>query len=297
MSNSQPFSTSSLGSGDWSPNPDADTLSLPEQIAKRIGSAIITGEIAEGSRLHEMKLSVQFQVSRAPIREALRVLERDGLITLHPRRGALVTVLSASDLNNIFDPRIVLNGLLARRVAEQADAGFAARFMAGVRDIEQLAAEAGTNDYARGVLRLHRLLGTGCDNPYLNRLVFVLTHQTARYARLGLSTAARRQQSVRNWKKVARAIAARDGNAAQQAAEQMARDSRDMAMKLLVQAARAGIAKSVTLAVQGTPPVQRDRKAVAQATATHSPEDVGRTTTGPRAATTHRRRMVNSMRS
>lgn len=239
MATPEIFSTAPLASDDWSPNPEAHTLSLPEQIAKRIGSAIITGEIEEGCRLHEVELSERFQVSRAPIREALRILERDGLINLHARRGAQVTELSASELNNIFDPRIVLNGLLARRVAEKADAVFAARFLSEVQLMEQFVSQGNTDDYARSVLRLHRLLGTGCDNPYLNRLVFVLTHQTARYTRLGLSTVARRQQSVSNWKKVAKAISAGNGDGAQAAAEQLARDSRDMAMKLLAQ--KAGI--------------------------------------------------------
>jgi len=251
MGKAEPFLPSSLVSDDWSPNPDAHTLSLPEQIAKKIGSAIITGEIAEGVRLHEVELSAQFKVSRAPIREALRILERDGLIDLNARRGAQVTELNASELNNIFDPRIVLNGLLARRVAERADREFAGRFMAGVKYIEQLALEQSANGYALGVLRLHRLLATGCDNPYLTRLVFVLTHQTARYTRLGLSTPARRQQSVRNWKSIAKAITAQNGDAAQQAAEQLARDSRDMAMKLLAQAARPTAADKLGKQLRG----------------------------------------------
>jgi DNA-binding GntR family transcriptional regulator len=220
---------------DWSPNPDADTLSLAEQIAKKIGKAIIASEFAPGCRLQEVELATRFQVSRAPIREALRILERDGLVDLHARRGAQVTELTASELSNIFDPRIVLNGLLARRVAERADPVFAKRFLEGVQWLDRTAKEGDTDAYAAGVLRVHRLLATGCDNPYLTRLVFVLTHQTARYTRLGLSTPQRRRQSVSNWKGVARAISNHDGSAAQEAAEQLARDSRDMAMKLLLE--------------------------------------------------------------
>jgi DNA-binding GntR family transcriptional regulator len=221
---------------DWSPNPDAHTLSLPEQIAKRIGSAIIAGEIEAGARLHEVELAARFEVSRAPVREALRILERDGLVDLLARRGASVTQLTASELDHIFDPRIVLNGLLARRVAERADADFALRFTEEVKDLARLANAGDTNGYVAGVYRVHRLLGTGCDNPFLKRLVFVLTHQTARYTRLGLSTPERQKQSVRNWKRVARAVAAHDGAAAAAAAEQLARDSRDMAMRLLIEA-------------------------------------------------------------
>lgn len=242
MGTSALFSTSSRAADGWSPNPEADTLSLPEQIAKKIGTAIIAGEVAAGCRLHEVEIATRFQVSRAPVREALRILERDGLVTLYARRGAQVTELTANELNNIFDPRIALNGLLARRVAEQADDAFAERFRAAVRALERLAGDM--NSYVDGVYQVHRLLAAGCDNPFLNRLVFVLTNQTARYSRLGLSTAARRDQSVRNWKQIAKAITARDGQAAQLAAEQLARDSRDMAMKLLTSEKKAGAAKS-----------------------------------------------------
>lgn len=224
-------------SNDWSPNPNASTFTLPEQIAKQLGTEIIAGQIAGGTRLQEVELATRFQVSRGPVREALRMLERDGLIALNARRGAQVTELTPSELNNIFDPRIVLNGLLARRVAEQVTPEFAARFNAGVREIERIARDGDTDAYVQGVFRVHRLLGEGCGNPYLTRLVFLLSHQTVRYTRLGLSTAERRQQSVRNWKRVAKAIATGDADEAQRAAEQLARDSRDMAMKLLMQQA------------------------------------------------------------
>jgi DNA-binding GntR family transcriptional regulator len=218
---------------DWSPNPTAATFTLPEQIAKEIGTAIIAGEIPGGTRLQEVDIATRFRVSRAPVREALRMLERDGLIAINARRGAQVTELTPKELNDLFDPRIVLNGLLARRVAESATPSFAASFRAGVLEIERIAREGDTDDYVQGVFRLHRLMSEGCDNDYLKRIVFLLAHQTARYTRLGLSTAVRRQQSIANWKRVAKAIECGDADEAQRASEQLARDSRDMAMTLL----------------------------------------------------------------
>ena len=221
----------------WSPNPQAATLSLPEQIAEKLGNEIISGARGPGERINEVDVAARFQVSRSPVREALRILEREGLVQINARKGTQVTELSPLEVQHIFDPRIVLNGLLARRVAERGDKAFARRFKAGVETLAAAARDADTDTYVAGVFATHRLLGTGCDNPFLVRLVFSLAHQTVRYTRLGLSTPARRRQSVRNWSRLARAIEMQDGDEAQAAAEQLARDSRDMAVKVLAEQA------------------------------------------------------------
>jgi len=72
------------------------TLSLPEQIASRLSERIVAGTYAPGQRVMEQALAAEFAVSRGPVREALRILERDGLVTILARRGALVTNLSTA---------------------------------------------------------------------------------------------------------------------------------------------------------------------------------------------------------
>ncbi len=237
------------GAIDWSPNPSAHTLSLPEQIAERIGVAIIRGEYEPGARIQEQDVAERFEVSRGPVREALRILERDGLVQINARRGAQVTELTVTELVDIFDPRIALNGLAARRAAERRDPAFVVRFKEGVARLQALAPSADIDTYVDTVYEVHRILAQGSGNPFLTRLVFLLAHQTFRYARLGLSTAKRRQQSARNWKRMLQAVQSGDGAAAQEAAEQLARDSRDMAIKMLTAEVEAG-AQAVEAATQ-----------------------------------------------
>lgn len=233
----------SAGAIDWSPNPSAHTLSLPEQIAERIGVAIIRGEYEPGARIQEQEVAERFDVSRGPVREALRILERDGLVQINARRGAQVTELTVTELVDIFDPRISLNGLAARRAAERRDPAFLARFKEGVARLQALAPSADVDTYVDTVYEVHRILAQGSGNAFLTRLVFLLAHQTFRYARLGLSTAKRRQQSARNWKRMLQAVQSGDAEAAQTAAEQLARDSRDQAIRMLTaQAEGAGAA-------------------------------------------------------
>src|SRR3954471_8772805 len=94
------------------------TLSLPDQIAARLSERIVSGAYAPGQRIMEQALAAEFAVSRGPVREALRILERDGLVTILPRRGALVTNPEIGEVKEIFDIRAMLNGLRDRLIAE-----------------------------------------------------------------------------------------------------------------------------------------------------------------------------------
>ncbi|HMS79057.1 MAG TPA: GntR family transcriptional regulator, partial [Burkholderiaceae bacterium] len=184
------------------------------QIAERIGNDIIRGRFEPGARIQEQEVATGFQVSRGPVREALRILERDGLIQIHARRGAQVTELTVTELNAIFDPRISLNGLAARRAAERGDPESIARLKAAVERVVAAAAADDLDLYLKASYQAHRSICEASGNPFITRLVFLLTHQTLRYARLGLSTTRRRQQSSRNWRRMLAAVQAREAGPA-----------------------------------------------------------------------------------
>jgi DNA-binding GntR family transcriptional regulator len=219
----------------WSPSPSAQMLSLPEQIAERIGNVIIRGGYDPGARIQEQEVADQFQVSRGPVREALRILERDGLVRIHPRRGAQVTQLNVGEVHDLFEVRIALIGLSARLAAERRDPEFIARMRAGVDRLADIAKSPDGDAYTSAVYRQNIMLAEGSGNPFLRAMVFQLAHQTLRYSRLGLSTPKRRLQSARNWRALAGAVQGNDPKAAQAAAEKLVRDSRDMAVSLLRQ--------------------------------------------------------------
>jgi len=219
----------------WSPSQSAQTLSLPEQIAERIGNAIIQGAYEHGARIQEMDVAGQFHVSRGPVREALLILERDGLVQIHARRGAQVTQLNVDEVNDIFEVRVSLLGLSARLAAERRDPEFLIRFRAGVDRLSEIFKGGDADTYTSAVYRNNLLLADGSGNRFLRNMVFALAHQTLRYSRLGLSTPKRRLQSERNWRALLGAVQRGDPEAAQRAAEKLVRDSRDTAVKLLRQ--------------------------------------------------------------
>jgi len=93
--------------------------SAVERICRAIEDAIRKGELVAGQRLIEAELTRKLNVSRGPLREAMRDLEAEGLIALHPNRGASVRKLTRRDLAESFELRGVLEGTAAARCAKR----------------------------------------------------------------------------------------------------------------------------------------------------------------------------------
>ena len=220
-------------------------MTLPEQIAERIFAAIANGEYAPGDRIREETLTEQFEVSRGPVREALRILEKDSVVRILPNRGAFVTQLSIKEVSDIFEIRRDLVGAMVRRLDHRDDA-FIARIDAEVRELETLAKEPGAGDaYLAASYRLSRLLADGCGNERLAEIVGSLARQTRRYSKLGLATAARRKESARVWRAMLKALKAGDVNAAASAIENLIDASRQEAVRQLQTAESLNTTKDI----------------------------------------------------
>lgn len=95
---------------------------LGDEVAERLRDAILLGEFVAGQRLREESLAEMLQVSRGPVRDALGVLEREGLVVLTPHHGATVVELSREDLEEVYSLRMVLEILAARYAVRSATA-------------------------------------------------------------------------------------------------------------------------------------------------------------------------------
>src|SRR5216684_8795125 len=82
--------------------------SLTSAVAEKLRDQIIRGEIPEGAQLRQDAIAMQYHVSRIPVREALRQLDAEGLITIVPNRGAIVPALSPTDIEELFTIRALL---------------------------------------------------------------------------------------------------------------------------------------------------------------------------------------------
>lgn len=118
---------------------------LRDKVADELRHRIVNGAYAPGDRLTEDRLAEAFGVSRNPVREAIRVLEAEGLVVAQPRRSAVVASLSAQDLQDLFDVRLALEPVAARLAAERAGPA-AAEALAALTEQAEAAATAGELD-------------------------------------------------------------------------------------------------------------------------------------------------------
>jgi DNA-binding GntR family transcriptional regulator len=217
----------------WSPRVGALTLSLPEQIAEKIGNSIVRGDYEPGARVPEVEVSTMFGVSRAPVREALRILERDGLVQINKGRGAQVTKLSIDEINEMFVVRASLLGLATSLAVNHQDPAFLQQLRLGVERLTNTLEGKDTDEIVGVVYELTSLLVDHSRNKVLRRILFSLAYQTLRYARLGLATAERRTQAVQDWRKLLDAAERKRPKSAQKMAEKLARDVRDTVVQVL----------------------------------------------------------------
>lgn len=95
-------------------------LSLYEAVTQRLREMVLEGELAPGSRISEKQLCEIFDVSRTPLREALKVLANEGLVELLPNRGAKVTEVTLREVVDLFEVMVVLEGLSGELLVARA---------------------------------------------------------------------------------------------------------------------------------------------------------------------------------
>lgn len=115
-----PITTTGLSASTDDPLADA-RRSLARGLSERIEAMILTGELQPGQRINESHLAAALRVSRAPIREACRRLERHGLVEVRPNLGTFVCTLDDDDIVELYEIRIALEELLGRRAAVRID--------------------------------------------------------------------------------------------------------------------------------------------------------------------------------
>jgi DNA-binding GntR family transcriptional regulator len=103
------------------PSPSADRSALPNEVCERLRRSIISGSLLPGDRIVEARLARQLGISRAPIREAARLLEREGLIVSRPGRGFIVRQITIQELQEIYDVRACIECFAVRRAVEGRD--------------------------------------------------------------------------------------------------------------------------------------------------------------------------------
>lgn len=206
---------------------------LPEQLAEHIYADIIAGKYQPGERIREEALADAYGISRGPVREALRILERDSVVRLQANKGAHVTKLSIKEVDDIFEIRKMLAGAMARRLCS-APREVVMEFEPQVEALQRLAQTAdGGAAYVAASVGLALDMARASGNERLSEVMRSLARQSWRYTRLGLATAERRNQSARQWRQLFVAVAAGRTEEAGLAMEKLVDESRQEAIRQL----------------------------------------------------------------
>ncbi|WP_309094699.1 GntR family transcriptional regulator [Streptomyces sp.] len=147
--------------------PGSEELSLAERAYRAIRDRLVMLEIRPGAPVHEEQLAQSLGVGRTPVREALKRLQYERLITTYPRRGTFATEVNITDLVHICEVRLELEPLAAARAARRATAADRAVLTALRRELDGAAPGRQDAELMHLDLKVHRALYAAAHNPYL----------------------------------------------------------------------------------------------------------------------------------
>jgi DNA-binding GntR family transcriptional regulator len=191
---------------------------LREQVSDLLRKEIVEMRLRPGQRLVERELIERIGVSRTTIREAIRHLAAEGLVTTIPQKGAIVASPSWKEAAEVYEVRALLEGAAAREFAERASANQVKALLRALRQVERRAAE----DDARGLLaakgHFYEVFFDGSGNATIRQIIEGLQARVAVLRAASLQVPGRPAQSVVEIRAIVEAIERRDAAAASDAA-------------------------------------------------------------------------------
>src|SRR5450755_36484 len=161
--------------------------SLTSAVADRLREQIIRGEISEGAQLRQNVIAGQYRVSRIPVREALRQLDAEGLITIVPNRGAIVPKLSPNDIEELFAIRALLEPeVLKTSIPNLTHSQFDKAEAMLLKFEDDLQREDHIGNWGRLNWQFHSMLYSGANQPHFMSIIRNVNHNGERYTRLQL---------------------------------------------------------------------------------------------------------------
>lgn len=190
---------------------------LSEEVAERLRSQIFAHELEPGSWLDEQKLALEFGISRTPMREAIKVLASEGLVTTKMNKGAYVTEVDRRDLEQIFTVLSLLEGQAAKQTANQATEEQLTELDNLHHRLEKAAADRDIEQFFDINVKFHEMVQEIAGNKWMNGVINDLRKVLKLQRRDSLSRSGRLLSSLTEHREILQAILKRDGIAAEQA--------------------------------------------------------------------------------
>ena len=156
-------------------------LPLRDVVFNTLRQAILTGELKPGERLMEIHLANKLGVSRTPIREAIRKLELEGLVTMIPRRGAEVAQITEKSMNDVLEVRRAMDALCVELACDRITPEELQNLKKACDTFEAAVKTDDIKQIAQADVALHDIIVQATGNQRLIQLVNNLSEQMYRY--------------------------------------------------------------------------------------------------------------------
>ena len=186
---------------------------LHQQVAQRLRKLLIDGTLAAGAKLNERVLCEQLGISRTPLREAIRLLAAEGMVTLEPGRGAFAPRLTREEVLHTFDVIAELEGLAGERAAARVTEAALSELQALQYDMQAAFERRDLPGYYAANAQVHDWLSRLADNPVLRQTWQQLNRRLHALRFRSNQDEAKWAHALDEHAQMLRALKARDGQA------------------------------------------------------------------------------------
>ena len=194
-------------------------LPLRDVVFKTLRQGILTGELKPGERLMEIHLANKLGVSRTPIREAIRKLELEGLVTMIPRRGAEVAQITEKSMKDVLEVRKVLDDLSVELACERITEEEKELLKNACVDFEEAVKTGDFAKIAKTDVAFHDIIVTATRNIRLSQMVNNLAEQMYRYRFEYIKDSTQHARLVQEHEEICQGVIAGDKKRALEAIE------------------------------------------------------------------------------
>ena len=184
-------------------------------VARKLREAIMSGNLKPGQRLVERELCEMMGVSRPSIREALRLLEADGLVNTVPHRGPMVSTISLEEARQLYAARAVLEGFAGRECARLHDPAVVRKIGEALGRLKVALAESDMIAVLEAKTDFYAALIGGCQNAFIERMLKPLHDRITLLRITSMSHPKRVNKSLREVTAIWRAIQSGDEDLAE----------------------------------------------------------------------------------
>ena len=209
-----------------------DSTNLRDQTYDIIKNMIILREIEPGKKINEEHIAKEIQVSRTPIREALCRLENEGIVKIIPRRGAFVSDLTETNVQEILLIREVLEGLVVRLAVENMDEKTLDKLRKVLEKVSTLPEEdRDLINYTQSEVDFHALLLSASNNQMLKNMMEIVNAHLQIIRLRTVVIPERAQKTVKEHQQILRAIENGDAASAEELMRKHVRSVREVALR------------------------------------------------------------------